>query len=465
MAKRDLTTGSEGRRLLQLGGPMTLGVLGVISVGFVDALVLGQVGTTELAAVGFIYPLAIAFTSLSIGLSAGAAAVLSNDIGAERPAERTALQVFGLGAAVGLLAAAIIALAHRPMLSALGASGDVYAAAIDYFAWWCASFPFLVAFMAIGSILRAHGDATAQAVLMVGMAAINIALTPIFVFGSSYGLPIDGAAGAGAATFVARVLALVAALAYAARLKRYLRACARPTEGLSPVAARLARVAGPSAASNAINPTGLALVTAAVATLGDAAVAGFGAATRVQSVLLVPMLALSGAIGPLVGQNWGAQLYDRARRGLAVAWAFSLAYGAVAGLALAVAAEPLLRLLTDDADAVAFGALYLRVVGWTLFGYGMLVITNGALNGREAPTPAFIASAARVVLVYVPLAWLGVTVAGEVGLVAAAAFANVAGAVFAVLAARSASLGVSAGDVVGAASTSQRAATAPEADA
>ena len=92
------------------------------------------------------------------------------------------------------------------------------------------------------------------------------------------------------------------------------------------------KVAGPAAFSNAINPIGLAVLTAVLASQGEAAVAGFGAAGRLQSFAVVPLLALSGSIGAIVGQNWGAGRYDRARRAMAEAGLFCLAYG----LAIAV---------------------------------------------------------------------------------------------------------------------------------
>ena len=118
-----------------------------------------------------------------------------------------------------------------------------------------------------------------------------------------------------AATLAARAAACVVALLLC--IRRGLLGTARsPARHLGRSATEVMRVGAPASFSNAINPAGMAAVTAAVATLGDTAVAGFGAATRVQSMAIVPLLALSAGIGPVVGQNWGADRVDRARRAL-----------------------------------------------------------------------------------------------------------------------------------------------------
>ena len=170
----------------------------------------------------------------------------------------------------------------------------------------------------------------------------------------------------------------------------------------------LAGVGAPAAFSNAINPAGMALVTAAVATLGDAAVAGFGAATRIQSVAIVAMLALSAGIGPVVGQNWGAERKDRARAAVRHAWLFCACYGTLLAIVLFALADPLARAIATDAEAAGYTRRYLMVVGWSLFGYGVLVTANAAMNARSKALHSMALSLGRIFVVYLPLAWLGV---------------------------------------------------------
>ncbi|MEX0312381.1 MAG: MATE family efflux transporter, partial [Tateyamaria sp.] len=204
--------------------------------------------------------------------------------------------------------------------------------------------------------------------------------------------------------------------------------CDAPLKGLAESVREITGVGAPAAFSNAINPAGMALVTAAVATLGDVAVAGFGAATRVQTVALVPLLALSSGIGPVVGQNWGADHPERGRRAVAVAWAICLGYGFCVAVALALFADPLAQLFVSDSstDAARYAADYLRIVGLSLFGYGMLVTANAAMNARSKPLYSMGLGICRTFATYVPAAWIGVTTMGYVGILAAAVLANVA---------------------------------------
>ena len=289
--------------------------------------------------------------------------------------------------------------------------------------WWCLSFPFLVLMMLINALFRAHGDAAVAAIVMVGSAVVNIGLDPVLIYGWGP-IPSLGTEGAAMATFAARFVAAGAVFIYAIRLG-LLRLTDTPAKDLGWSLTELGKVGGPAAFSNAINPAGMAAVTAAVATLGETAVGGFGAATRVQSMVMVPMLALSAGIGPVVGQNWGADKPDRAARTVQAAFAFCLGYGVLIGLGLSLFAGPIAGALASDAEAASYAATYLRVVGWSLFGYGILVTANAAMNARSRAGWSMGLSLSRIFVVYLPGAWAGVSLFGFAGITGAAVLANV----------------------------------------
>ena len=440
---RDLNEGPVWRALLSVSGPMAFGIFAVISVGLVDAFFLGRVGADALAAVGFVYPITMTIASLSIGLSAGANAAISQAIG--RKADDDAVVRIGLHAlAIGVALAALTGLAFwlvdRPLLAAMGAEGAVLDAALQYTPVWAASFPALVGMMLINAIFRAHGSGTRSALIMVFSAAVNVALTPTLILGWGPA-PALGVAGAAWSTLIAYVVAAAAA-AWMAWRADILRTCGNPLSGLRASARTLAGVGGPAALSNAIRPAGMAAVTAAVATLGAAYVGGFGAAGRIQGVVAVPLLALSAGIGPVVGQAWGADRADRAAEALRLSCLFALGYGLTVAVALFAFARPLAALFSDEAQAVEAAALYLRIVGWSLFGFGVLVAGNAALNAISRAGYALGLSAARVLLVYLPLAWLGALTVGYWGILAAAVVANVFAAGAVIVAARAAGLPV-----------------------
>lgn len=434
----DNITGTPvGRALLKISAPMSLGIFGVLLVGLADAYFLARVGATELAAIGFVYPVIVAISAFSIGLSAGANTAFSQAIGRDAPRIHVARMTFyaaSFGAVFGLGVAALLVLGAPWLFSALGARGAVLDAVLAYVPWWAASFPVLIVTMILNAAFRAAGDGATPSALMVLTAILNIGLTPLFVFGWG---PVEayGMAGAGIATLIARAIAGALVLALVIRRGRITTArCEGPT--LRQSIAEITSVGLPAAASRGINPAGMALVTAAVATIGDEAVAGFGAAARLQAVTLVPFFALSAGLAPVVGQAWGARLPDRAREAVRIGTWFAVGYGLVAGVVLWVFAQPLAELMTDSSAAAGFTARYLGVVGWSLAGYGLVIAANAALTARSRASWALGLSLTRIGLFYVPLAWLGVSLFGFAGILAAAVIANAMGAWLALSAAQ-----------------------------
>ena len=437
MSKSDsLNDQPVGRALFRVSAPMSIGIFGVLMVGLADAFFLSRYGIHALTAVGFIYPVIMTLTSLSIGLGAATSTVVSQALGRgeDEGKQRMTLHAMILGVALSSCAALLFFLVAPWLFGVMGAQGKVLDAVMAYIPWWCLSFPFLVMSQSLNAVFRAAGRSEVAAITMVGQASINIALTPLLIFGWGV-IPELGVAGAGMATFIARLLGFAGVVAYAL-WRRELCLDVNPARGLGGSLRRIGRVAGPAALSNAINPGGMAAVTAAVAIVGDAAVAGFGAATRIQSLLFLPMLAMSAGIGPVVGQAWGAEETSRAQKAVRLTFLACTAYGAALSVVLMAFAYPIAALVADNKEAAEYGAQYLRFVGLSFFGYGVLITGNAAMNARDRALWSMGLSAGRIALIYMPFAWAGVLIFGYTGILAAAIAANVLGAWGAVVACR-----------------------------
>lgn len=426
MDKSNLNEGPVGRKLVQISGPMTLGIFSVLAVGLADAFFLARAGDSELTAIGFVYPVIVAISAFSVGLSAGANTALSQARGrgdGKEGVSRLALHAAMIGLGVGLLYGAVLWAGAPWLFGLLGAKDAVLENVLAYIPYWAASFPILVVTMIVNSAFRAAGDGLTAAAMMVLTAVLNIALTPALIFGSGP-LPEMGMAGAGLATLVARSVAVVLVLMIAFRRGVVLLDLS-PWNGFARSFREIMQVALPAAFSRGINPAGMAAVTAAVAVVGDPAVAGFGAASRVQAIALVPFFALASGLGPVVGQAWGASDTDRARHAMRNAAVFILAYGGFLAGVLTLLADPIARVMTADGTSAGYAADYLRFVGWTLGGYGMAVAANAAMTGRSRAGWAMGLSLTRILVVYIPMAWAGVILFGYPGVLAAAALANV----------------------------------------
>lgn len=444
-AEKTLNDGPVGRALWSVSAPMTIGILGVLSVGLADAFFLARDGATSLAAIGYVFPVITALTSLSIGLSAGTNTVISQAIGRgedARDRRRMTLHAMALALALSCVVSTLVWLLAPVLYAAMGASGEVLDKVLGYMRFWCLSFPFLVTGMALNAVFRAAGRSGVAATVMLLQALLNIALGPVLIFGLGP-VPALSMDGAGLASLLARMTSFSGIVLYAwsCGVVQFNMA---PWRGLAASVRRIVRVGAPAAMSNAINPLGMAIVTGLVATIGDTAVAGFGAATRVQGVLVVPLLALSSGIGPVVGQAWGAGDTARAREGLRICHITCAVFGLSVAVLLQFLAMPIAALMTSGSEAQEFTATYLRIASWGYLGFGVLITANAAMNARDRALWSMSLSGTRIFGLYVPMTWVGGQLGGYTGMIVGALTANLIGGWLSLIAVRTVGI-----DVVG----------------
>ena len=403
-----LARGSIAGHLWTQSAPMMLGIAALMSVGIIDAYFVGQIGAPELAAISFIFPITVALSSLGVGVMVGINSVLSRALGrgdddmAEQRAVAGVVLAVITGVGIGLALYAI----KYPLFRLMNAQDDVLPLIDAYMTPFALGFPVLIASQGLNGVLRAQGAAVRSSSILWVIAVSNWILDPLLIAGWGP-FPAYGVAGAAYASvgafFLSGVMGLI--LVQTSELRLHIdRFRWREWK----VAAReLVSVGGPAALSNSVNPMGLSILTAFLATYGQDQVAGFGAAGRLQSFAVVPLLALSSSIGSIVGQNWGAERYDRAWRALKYAFLFSLVYGLLTAALLVAFREPLGGLFTKDAAVLDAIGQYLSIAAWGYAGYGMLIVANGALNAIGRAPIATAMSFARVFLVMVPVAWIG----------------------------------------------------------
>lgn len=426
-----LTTGSVLRHLVGMSAPMAWGILAVISFNVADAYFVGQLGTQPLAALSFTFPVVMTVMSLALGLGIGVASVLSRTLGSQGGEEVRRLTTDSLVLAF-LIVLAFVALGLatiEPLFTALGADAATRALIADYMVIWYLGMPFLVVPMVGNNVIRASGDARAPSLIMTVAALLNIVLDPLFIFGAGP-VPAMGIRGAAVASVIARATTLILALAvlhYRMRLIAW--AWPRPAQ-LAVSARRILYVALPAAATNMVNPIAIAVITALVARFGAPAVAGFGVATRIEAFALIPLLALTAGLGPVVGQNWGADHTARVGRALRGAAIFCVGYGLLIAALLAPAGPLLAGLFDEHPETVATARLYLWIVPVSFTGHGVLICVNAALNAAGRPLAATALMALRTFGLYVPLAWIATLWGSLEGVFAAGAVAGlVTGAV------------------------------------
>lgn len=423
-----LVEGKVSKHLLRMTVPMIWGLIAVIGFNVADTYFVGQLGTDELAAISFTFPVVLVVISISVGFGSGAASVVARALGAgERTrARQLATAALLLALVVGILLALFGLAISDPLFRLLGAEEDLLPLIHDYMDLWFIAIPFFLVPMSGNGCLRGSGDTRLPSMIMIFAAILNIILDPILIYGL-LGMPRMEMEGAALATLISRAGAMVASISVLHFRERMIAWRLPDLQTLLGCWKSVAHVGIPAAGTQMIKPVGLAVVTALVAGFGSISVAGFGVATRLEAFFFVPLFALSSVIGPVAGQNGGAERYDRVEDAMRFTYKLCAIFGGVAALVLAVAGPYLASLFNQNPEVVEAAALYLWIVPVTYMFEGIVQAVPAALNGLGKPAPAILMSAAKIFLIYLPLAWIGQEVIGLTGIFAAAAIANFLG--------------------------------------
>ena len=421
-----LTQGSVGRHLVDMAVPVLFGIFTMMGQAFADMWFIGRVGDRELAALSFAFPILMIVTSVAIGLGAGTSSVVARAIGAHnhRRARRLATDSLILSFGITAIISAIGFLTIEPLFTILGAPADMIPLIAGYMTILYAGVPFVVVGMVGMSSMRATGDTRLPSMLMVIASVANVILDPILIFGIGP-IPAMGLNGAAMAALLSRA-AIFGGTLYFMRMRLDMLTFNKPDPGeLRSSWVDVLHVGLPAAGTNAIIPIATGVITAMLARYGPEAVAGFGVASRVESLTLVLFYALSAVIGPFVGQNIAVGNADRIFQALRLCTLFCLGTGFVMAALLAVSGSWLPTLFSDNHQVTDVSTLYLTIAPISYGTYGMVMIMNASFNGMGKPMPAVHISVSRMAIIYIPLAFVADRFFGITGIFVAYAFANI----------------------------------------
>jgi Na+-driven multidrug efflux pump len=417
------TQGSTMRHVLVMSLTSGIGLIAIFLVDFLSLMYVARLGSTEkTAAVSFASIVLFFLMSTNIALMITISALTSKALGAGQRAE--ARRLAGSGVALGAAAAAALAVATLPfidtVLSGLGAKGETAVLARGYLMIVLPTSPLLAAGMGYSAVLRAAADARRAMWVTLSGGLATALFDPILIFG----LRLD-VTGAAISVLLSRLI-FVAVGYRGAVIKHDL--VARPDlAALATDLGPLARIALPAVLTNLATPVANAVLARVMATYGVAAVAASGVIDRAVPLAFGGVFALSGAIGPILGQNWGAQLFPRMHRVLDDALICTLIYIATMWLMLAFANEAVVgifKLTGEAADIVRFFC-FVSGPGWA--GIGLLFCANSAFNNLGFPLRATAVNWGRATFGTLPFALVGAFYAGPRGVIAATL---AAGAIF-----------------------------------
>ena len=403
---------------------MILGILGMVALNLVDAFFVGQLGSRELAAMSFTFPVVMVIGSLALGLGIGASSLISQAIGKDNTSEVRRLTSDSLMLALLVVTVLVTAgmFTIRPVFSLLGAGPETLPLIEQYMRIWYPGMIFLVIPMVGNSAIRATGDTRTPSAIMLVAFGINLVLDPLLIFGLGP-FPRMELAGAAVATMIARAVTLIVSLYVLAFRDKMLVFRPPGREELVRSWKRLLSIGLPNAAANMVMPLGIGVITRLVSDYGESAVAAFGVAGRIDIFALTVVMALSSVLGPFVGQNFGAKQLGRVRDAVAVCKRFALFWGVGVALVFLPTVPFIAPLFNKDPEVVSRIQLYLRIVPWGYGAFGIYMLTRSAFNALEKPLWAAFLSALYMFVLFIPLAVMGSLLFGLEGVFAASAVA------------------------------------------
>lgn len=404
-------TGSILRHIVVMTLSSGAGLLAIFLVDLADLYFIALLGEDALAAaVGYAGTLLFFFTSISIGLAIAMGALVARALGAgdEERARGVAGSIAAIIIGLGVVSTGVLLAFAGPLLTLIGATGEAHDHAVSFLRITAFGTPFLMLGMAGGALLRAHGDARRAMTTTLSAAAINAILDPLLIFTAGLGLE-----GAAIATVIARITLCVVAWRPILAIHD---GVARPSRASLRADARgVFGIAGPAMLTNIATPIGFAFVTRMLAVFGTQAVAGYAVVGRLTPFAFCLVFGLSGAVGPIIGQNFGAGQFDRVREALYTAMAFVAVYVLVVSGLLFAFREGIADLFNTTGEARDLVFLFCGPLALAFFFNAALFTTNAAFNNLERPTYAALLNWGRHTLGTIPFAWLGARYWGAEG--------------------------------------------------
>lgn len=399
-----LRLGNEniGRLLIRLSVPAVIGMMVNSLYNLVDTIFVGQgVGTLALASLAVCFPVQMFFLAIAQTVGIGAASIISRNLGAgnKRYAETVAGSSFGTIIVLSLILSVLGIIFIEPILRLFGASnqvlpyGKMYLQIIMF-----GGVPFSIA-VSTGNLVRSEGNAKAAMTGMIIGAGTNIILDPVFIFGLNMGIR-----GAALATVIARCFSFIYLISYFIRGKSSLKFSLRELVPVPEIAkktlkigsASFTRIFASSIMAIAVNNTIMHFGT-------DTHLATLGVANRILLFTLMPVFGLVQGLRPIVGYNYGAEIYRRVRKSLRLAIYSATIFLTLVSVLILLFPQMILGIFSRDSELIQAGAPVLRILVVLLPLVGFQIVGASMFQAIGKARPAILLSITRQILFLIPL--------------------------------------------------------------
>ena len=384
---QNLTEGRPLKLLFFFALPMVAGNLFQQLYNMVDTMVVGKfVGEDAVAAVGSSFPIVFLSVAVASGLSMGSNVVVSQLFGAGRIHEmKSTISTAIISLSVlGLIIMALGTVLAGPLLQLLGTDPDIMADSRLYLQIYFGGAVFLFLYNTLNGIYNAQGDSRTPLLFLMISSLTNIVLDLVFVIQFRMGV-----AGVAWATLIAQgMCAVCSLLVLVRRLKRMPCEPGRQGEKIPLfhllAVKRIARIGLPSMLQQSLVSLSMMMMQGLVNSYGKVLVAGYTAATKIDTLAMLPNMNFSNAMSSYTAQNIGAGKYERVKEGLKASLFMVVVFSLTITVLIFLFGNQLLGLFLDPGDtsgALGYGLAYMHTVSVFYILMGLLFVPNGMLRG------------------------------------------------------------------------------------
>ncbi len=389
----DLTQGPIFKTLIRLAVPVTISMVMFTVYLMVDLYFVGRLGPDAVAALSISANAFFIHLGFSTVLGTGGMALIAQAFG--RKDYNYAANVFKqsilLALMVGVIEAAIGLMIAPAYIKFFGGSGKSLEWGIQYFQIFAVSFLFMILLYTVGNCYRGMGNTKTPMMIMLQANLMNILLDPILIFGW-LGLPAMGVRGAALASVISQIYAL-GIYGYFIFIKGSHIDLKGKWQLSFGIIRKSLYIGIPSGMNHFLLAANLLITYRVISEYGTAAIASIGIGFRILQAIYIPVIALASAMAAIVGQNYGANNYDRISGTFTKAWLISIIFLIFWTFICQLFPEQIIGAFSKDPDVIRFGEIYLKIFSLGFVMVGTFMVTGAVFQGLGKTYPSLVGAA------------------------------------------------------------------------
>ncbi len=384
----------------KLAVPASVGTLFQTLYTIVDTFYAGKISPEALSALSKSFPIYFLIIATSIGVTVAGTSLIGSSIGEKN--EKNVLSYFGNVIIYSIIISIFVSILGfafgEKIFLLMNSSQEVTILGLEYINVIFLGTILFILVVALNSFLHAEGDTKTYRNVLIFSFFLNIILNPIFIFGFLF-IPPLGITGIGIATLIAQFVSLLVILIKILNNQRIKQITLDHFKAKFFFLKNIFFQSMPITIAILGYSIAATIVFTYVGLFGEYAVAGYGSATRIEQVVLLPILGINTAIISIIAQNIGAKYYDRVEQSYFTSIKYGLFIMLIAGVVIFISADIVPKFFSSNQEVIMHGSMYLKISAFILPAYPIFFLSNGFFMALKKSEKAMVNNIARNVIV------------------------------------------------------------------